>query len=144
MRTSPEVTSIAAVMPLCRGSSGPPRAFGGSPRGGSRSPKWPHPALLRDLWGEAPGLLATLAPPHRQIAVLQYLEGVTLREIHLWMETWQPVTRSEFDRLVRLTHAMLRAIGRGEDPRVRWRHRYDPKKNRWLTTPPPLFGAHTW
>ncbi len=100
-------------------------------------------SALRDLWDHAPALLNRLPPPCHEIATLQYLLGWTTAEITRWLGTWRPIGRDEAHRLILRAHAMLRALGRSQDPDRLWPTGRSPKKNAWLTTHPPPFARLT-
>jgi DNA-directed RNA polymerase specialized sigma24 family protein len=97
--------------------------------------------LRRDLAEHAMSLVGALPPPHREIATLQAASW-TRPQILALLRRWQPVGDDEFLRLVGISHAMLTAAGRGDDLRERWPGRFDTKKNRWLTSPPPPVRGH--
>lgn len=104
---------------------------------------WSDPerrAVLEDLWSQAPALLERLPPPCRQIATLQNLRGWSRRQVSTWLVSWRPVGEEEVRRLFVRTHRMLRALGSGEDLSEVWKSGGNPKKNPWLTTPPPDQG----
>lgn len=94
-------------------------------------------ASLREVPLLATRWLGSLPPPFREIAALQYLADRTRREVSAWLRAWRPVGEEEVRRLLTQTHAMLRALGTGENLTLRWRSAFTPKRNRWLTTPPP-------
>jgi hypothetical protein len=101
---------------------------------------WSNPertAVLSDLASVGPMLINRLPPPCREIARLQYLEGATRAEIRTYLRAWRPIGCEEVRRLLRLTHALLRAFGRGRSPAEEWPSGWCGGKNRWLTTPPP-------
>lgn len=94
-------------------------------------------AVLSDLEAVAPALLDHLPPPYRQIARLQYLEGASRREITTWLQAWRPVGADHARRLIRRTHALLRALGDGQDPDVG----ASAKKNVWSMPPPRSYDV---
>jgi DNA-directed RNA polymerase specialized sigma24 family protein len=109
---------------------------------------WPDPhasanpataAMLHDYWAQAPSLFRRLQPPYRQIATLQYLQGWTRRGISQWLRTWRPVGEEEVRRLLSRTHSLLRSVACTTSGMRVQQSAGDrtPKKNPWLTTPPP-------
>jgi RNA polymerase sigma factor (sigma-70 family) len=101
---------------------------------------WADPerqATLCELSARLPALLWRLPPPCRQIALLQHAQGSSRAEVIAFLRGWRPVGTDEARRLIKLTHAMLRALGRDEDPSALWPQTSGRKKSPWLTTPPP-------
>lgn len=94
-------------------------------------------ATMHEMSERASAFLERLPLPDRQIAILQYVHGWPRREVAAWLRGWRPVGQEETRRLFRRCHAMLAAIGRGENPRCRWASCWTKGKNPWLTTPPP-------
>lgn len=94
-------------------------------------------AALTDLWEQAPALLAALPPPFRQIAVLQFLEGWTRKEIARWLRRWRPIGWEEARRLITEGHRQIRSLGGPSQGPCGRLAGLDPKENPWRTTPPP-------
>ena len=98
-------------------------------------------ALAWDLFLWAKMCVELFPPPCKQIAQLQCLYGYSRVEITTWLQTWRPVGDEEARRLLRRTHAMLRALGRGQHPRSVWPHGVSATRNVWMSTPPPPLEA---
>jgi len=94
-------------------------------------------AILGDLRSRLPFLLWRLPPPYRQIALLRLVHQTSRAAVIAYLQAWRPVGENEGRRLIQLTNAMLRALGRERDPSELWPQTGNPKRNRWLTIPPP-------
>jgi hypothetical protein len=101
---------------------------------------WAEPeaqAILHDLSDGLLALLWRLPPPCCQIALLRLVHHASRSQILCYLRGWRSIGDAEGRRLVTLTNAMLRALGRDEDPSDFWPQGKGRKKNPWLTTPPP-------
>lgn len=97
--------------------------------GRRRSPRDPQPGpdqalVLADLWNNAPALFARLPAPHRQIAERKHLHAWPNAEIAAWLARWLGVSPEGARHRMRVTNAMLRALGDGLDLRARWPRAY--------------------
>jgi len=97
--------------------------------------------VLKECWERAPRLFRLLPAPYRQVAMLQFLRGWSRGKILGWLQIWRPVSEATCRGILRRTHQMLPLLGAGGTPRARWPGRYDPGKNPWIVTPPPISAS---